>query len=110
MAKKKFDPALVSAALARGTAEVRDGGIRQPAPAPLPQPVAPARQKLEKTYLTVTITTELHNALYDYQLQYRKSNPRKDGLHPGIGGAVERLLRQALNLTPLEANHQVTVQ
>ena len=127
MAKKTFDPNAVTALLAKGKREANHVAlVEEEAPArssqrpevpaktsqrqkeASPPQVQPAPKKLEKRYVTLFITSELFDALYDYQLEYRKSNPRKNGLHPGIGGATERLLRQALNLPSLEASNQAS--
>ena len=112
MAKKTLDPNAVAALLAKGKQEATHVARVEEMPAKTsprskevsPPEVQPAPKKLEKRYVTLFITSELFDALYDYQLEYRKSNPRKNGLHPGIGGATERLLRQALKLPSLEAN------
>jgi len=115
MAKKTLDPNAVSALLAKGKQEAANVSPVQDVPAKAssrPKEAAPQERpvtkKLEKRYVTLFITSELFDALYDYQLEYRKTNPRKNGLHPGIGGATERLLRQALNLPSLEANSHAT--
>jgi hypothetical protein len=127
MAKKTFDPNAVTALLAKGKREANHVAlVEEEAPAKSSQrPEVPAKtgqrhkevsppqeqpapKKLEKRYVTLFITSELFDALYDYQLEYRKSNPRKNGLHPGIGGATERLLRQALKLPSLEASNQAS--
>jgi hypothetical protein len=116
MAKKTLDPNAVAALLAKGkqeathvarVEEVTAKTIPRPKEVSPPQ-AQPAPKKLEKRYVTLFITSELFDALYDYQLEYRKSNPRKNGLHPGIGGATERLLRQALKLPSLEASNQAS--
>jgi hypothetical protein len=112
MPKKTLDPNAISALLARGKQEAthvarveEEAAKTSPRTKEVSPPQAqPAQKKLEKRYVTLFITSELFDALYDYQLEYRKSNPRKNGLHPGIGGATERLLRQALKLPSLEAN------
>lgn len=117
MAKKTFDPNAVTALLAKGKREANHVAlVEEEAPAKTsprakevaPPQAQPAPKKLDKRYVTLFITSELFDALYDYQLEYRKSNPRKNGLHPGIGGATERLLRQALKLPSLEANNQAS--
>jgi hypothetical protein len=117
MAKKTFDPTAVTALLAKGKQEATHSArVEQEVPAKTsqrlkevsPPQAQPAPKKLEKRYVTLFITSELFDALYDYQLEYRKSNPRKNGLHPGIGGATERLLRQALKLPSLEASNQAS--
>jgi hypothetical protein len=116
MAKKILDPNAVSALLAKGKQEAANVAHAKDVPAATIQPpvtvatqAKPATKKTEKRYLTLSVTAELHDALYDYQLEYRRSNPSKKGLHPGIGGATEQLLRQALKLPPLEAtNHANT--
>ena len=116
MAKKTLDPNAVAALLAKGkqeathVARAEEPAKTSPQPKELsPPPAQPTAKKLEKRYVTLFITSELFDALYDYQLEYRKTNPRKNGLHPGIGGATERLLRQALKLPSLEAsNHAST--
>jgi hypothetical protein len=117
MAKKTLDPNAVAALLAKGKQEATHVARVEEEPAKTsprakevaPPQAQPAPKKLEKRYVTLFITSELFDALYDYQLEYRKSNPRKNGLHPGIGGATERLLRQALKLPSLEAsNHAST--
>lgn len=116
MAKKTLDPNAVAALLAKGKQEATHVARVEDAPAKTnprlkevsPPQAQPAPKKLQKRYVTLFITSELFNALYDYQLEYRKSNPRKNGLHPGIGGATERLLRQALKLPSLEANNQAS--
>ena len=113
MAKKTLDPNAVSALLAKGKQEAANIAPAREAPAVISHPpiavaaqAKPSPKKVEKRYLTLSVTAELHDALYDYQLEYRRSNPSKKGLHPGIGGATEQLLRQALKLPPLEAtNH-----
>jgi hypothetical protein len=115
MAKKTLDPSAVAALLAKGKQEATSAVRMEEPPAkasPPPKeaapPAQPAPKKLDKRYVTLFITSELYDALYDYQLQYRKTNPRKNGLHPGIGGATERLLRQALNLPSLEAENRAS--
>jgi hypothetical protein len=116
MAKKTLDPNAVAALLAKGKQEATHVARVEEVTAkttPRPKEVSPpqaqpAPKKLEKRYVTLFITSELFDALYDYQLEYRKSNPRKNGLHPGIGGATERLLRQALKLPSLEASNQAS--
>jgi hypothetical protein len=116
MAKKTLDPNAVAALLAKGKQEATHAARVEEVTdktSPRPKEVAPpeakpAPKKLEKRYVTLFITSELFDALYDYQLEYRKSNPRKNGLHPGIGGATERLLRQALKLPSLEASNQAS--
>jgi len=116
MAKKTLDPNAVAALLAKGKQEATQVARVEEVPANTgsrPKEVSapqaqPAPKKLEKRYVTLFITSELFDALYDYQLEYRKSNPRKNGLHPGIGGATERLLRQALKLPSLEANNHAS--
>ena len=118
MGKKTLDPNAVAALLTRGKQEATKGARVEEVPAktsPAPKEAKavaaeaqPAPKTLEKRYLTLSITSELFDALYDYQLEYRKTNPRKNGLHPGIGGATERLLRQALKLPSLEANNHAS--
>jgi hypothetical protein len=57
------------------------------------------RKKLDKCYLTVHLTRDLIEAVQIYTVvEYRKSRPQDHGLDPRVGGAVERLLRQALKL------------
>jgi len=92
MARKAFDPQLVSNLVARGTTEARQAA---------PVKSKRSRRHIDKRYLSVRISSELIDALYTYQMEYRRTNPQQHGLHPGIGGAVEHLLRNALSLKPL---------
>ena len=60
------------------------------------------RKKLVKDYFTVHLTRELIDAVQLYTVvEYRKTRPQDQGLDARVGGAVERLLRQALKLPAL---------
>ncbi len=110
MAKKTFDPLLVSKALARGSAEARSEPVHSSAPAPAPEPeeepapevkAKPGRKQLDKVSLTVYITRDLRFALDQYNVEYRRTNPSAAGLDPRLGGAMEQLLRKSLGMPPL---------
>lgn len=101
MGKKQFDPKAVGALLERGKDEVRVS-TRKAAPEPKETGAKEkAAAQVPKKYLTLYLSHELYDRVYDYHNEYRKSVAREERLHPGISGAVERLLREHFKLQPL---------